>query len=59
MKCDICGQVVENSEELEKHREQVHATGMTDKPAENLEQPDLLGNTPDESSAREIPKANH
>ncbi|HEV2028228.1 MAG TPA: hypothetical protein VGS16_06810 [Candidatus Dormibacteraeota bacterium] len=59
MECDICGQGVENSEELEKHKEQAHATGVSDKPLENLEQPELVGDTPEESSAREIPKANH
>ena len=59
MECDICGQSVENSDELEKHKEQAHATGVSDKSAENLEQPDLLGDNPEESSAREIPKANH
>jgi hypothetical protein len=53
MECDICGQNVENSEDLEKHKEQVHATGAGD----NLERPDLVGDIPDESAASNIPKA--
>ncbi len=53
MECDICGQNVENSEDLQKHKEQVHATGA----AENLERPDLVGDIPDESAPSEIPKA--
>jgi hypothetical protein len=59
MKCDICGEDVENSEQLQKHMEQAHATGMGDKSVEDLEQPDLLGDTPEESAASEIPKPNH
>ena len=55
MECDICGQGVENSEELQMHKEQVHATSVGDKSIENLERPDLLGDTPEESSAAEIP----
>jgi hypothetical protein len=31
--CDICGEEVENSEELAKHRERMHAMGG-DKPEE-------------------------
>jgi hypothetical protein len=51
MKCDICGQDVDNSEDLQKHKEQAHPTGVGD-----LEQPDLLGDSPEESSAAEVPK---
>jgi hypothetical protein len=51
MKCDICGQDVENSEDLQKHKEQAHPTGVGD-----LEQPDLLGDTPEESTAAENPQ---
>jgi hypothetical protein len=53
MQCDICGEDVENSEDLQKHKERVHATGVGD----NLERPDLLEDTPEESAAREIPEA--
>jgi hypothetical protein len=55
MECDICGQGVENSEELQKHKERVHPTGVGDKSMDNLEQPDLLGDTSEESAASEIP----
>jgi hypothetical protein len=55
MECDICGQDVENSEDLQKHKEQAHPKGVGD----NLETPDLLGDTPEESGASEIPKATH
>ena len=33
MVCEICGEEVENSEDLAKHTERMHATGG-DKPAE-------------------------
>jgi hypothetical protein len=59
MKCDICGQDVENSDDLEKHMERAHPTGAADKSMESLEEPDLLGDTPDESAAIENPKATH
>jgi hypothetical protein len=54
MKCDICGEDAENSEELRKHMERTHPTGSGD-----LETPDLLGDTPDESSASETRQATH
>ena len=54
MNCDICGQGVENSEELHKHMEQAHPTGPGD-----LETPDLLGDTPEESAASEVRQATH
>lgn len=38
MVCDICGEEVENSEDLSKHKERMHAMGG-DKP--ELESPDL------------------
>ena len=59
MECDICGQDVKNSEELQKHRERMHPTGEGDKSMDNLEKPDLLGDTPEESPASETPKASH
>jgi hypothetical protein len=51
MKCDICGQDVDNSEELQKHKEQEHPAGVGDKSVDNLEKPDLLGDTSKESAA--------
>jgi hypothetical protein len=55
MECDICGQDVENSEDLQKHKERAHPTGVGDKSNDNLEKPDQLGDTPEESAASEIP----
>ena len=34
MKCGICGEEVDNSEELAKHMEKMHAIAETDKPEE-------------------------
>jgi hypothetical protein len=59
MECDICGQKVENSEDLQKHKERAHPTGMGDESTDNLEKPDLLGDSPEESATRENPKATH
>jgi hypothetical protein len=53
MECDICGQDVKNSEDLQNHKERVHAEGVGD----NLERPDLVGDTPEEPATGEIPKA--
>ena len=53
MKCDICGEDVKNSEELQKHMERQHPTDEGDK--ENGETPDLLGDTPQESAEVETP----
>jgi hypothetical protein len=59
MECDICGQNVENSEDLQKHKERAHPTGDGDKSMDNLEKPDLLGDTPEESAASEAPIPTH
>ncbi|HEV2035198.1 MAG TPA: hypothetical protein VGU71_13540 [Candidatus Dormibacteraeota bacterium] len=59
MKCDICGQDVGNSEEVQKHKEQMHPADENDESTENLERPDLVGDTPEESAAIEIPKPTH
>ncbi|HVS49003.1 MAG TPA: hypothetical protein VHJ99_08885 [Candidatus Dormibacteraeota bacterium] len=59
MKCDICGQDVENSEELQKHKEQAHPKDEGDKSTGDLEKPDLLGDTPEESAEAETPKPTH
>ena len=56
MKCEICDQEVENAAELVNHMERSHPPAKGD---EKLEMPDLLGATPEESSAREIPKPLH
>jgi hypothetical protein len=55
MKCDICRQDVENSEELQKHMERAHPTGVGD----NLEKPDMLGDTSEESAAVDTPLPTH
>ena len=55
MKCDICNQHVDNSEELHNHMEQAHPAGAGD----TLERPDLLGDTPEESAAAETPLPTH
>ena len=59
MECDICGQEVENSEDLQKHKERAHPTGVGTKSIDNLEKSGLLGDTSEESAASEIPKATH
>ena len=59
MDCDICGKEVENSDELRKHMEQSHPTGVGGNFADNLEKPDHLGETPEESAEREVPKPTH
>jgi hypothetical protein len=41
MKCDICGQDIENSEELAKHKEEMHPPEKSDESIENVEKPDL------------------
>ena len=57
MKCDICGQDLGNSDQLQKHMERAHPTG-TGKSTE-LEKPDLLGDTPEESAEIEVPNPTH
>jgi hypothetical protein len=59
VECDICGQDVENSEELQKHQEQMHPAGEGDKSMDNLERPDLVGDTPEESATSEAPLPTH
>ncbi len=61
MKCDICSQDVENSEELQKHKELAHpaVSDQSDKSMDNLEQPDLSEDTPEESPAIEPPVPIH
>jgi hypothetical protein len=54
MKCDICGDDVQNSEQLLVHMEQAHPAGVGD-----LEKPDHLGETTEESSQREVAKPTH
>jgi hypothetical protein len=58
MKCDICGEEVENKEALLAHIEQVHPAGG-DRSTDDLETPDLLGDTPEESAAAVIPLPTH
>jgi hypothetical protein len=59
MVCDICGLDVENSEELLKHKERQHPPPAGDKSTDELEKPDLLGDTPEESAESETPKPTH
>ena len=59
MKCDICGQDVENSEDLKQHKEQAHPTGVGAKSMDSHERPDLSEDNPEESAANEMPKATH
>ena len=55
MKCDICGKDVENSEDLQMHMEETHPAGAGDQ----LERPDHLGESAEESAEREVPKPTH
>lgn len=55
MECDIWGHNVENSEDLQKHKEQAHATGVGD----TVERPDLVGDAPDDSAPTLIPTTSH
>lgn len=41
MQCDICGQEVDNSEALVKHKEEMHAMGEQEEKAEELESPEV------------------
>jgi len=59
MKCEICGQDVKSSEDLQDHKERMHAAAAAVKTADNLEQPDLLGDTPEVSAEIDVPKATH
>jgi hypothetical protein len=59
MECDICGQDVKNSEELQTHRERMHPAVEDDKSKDNLEKPDLLGDTLEESATSEAPLPTH
>jgi hypothetical protein len=38
--CDICGEEVDNSEELAKHKERMHATGADNPEAEASDLPE-------------------
>ena len=59
MKCDICGQDVENSEDLKLHKEQAHPTAVDAKSTASHERPDLSEDNPEESAANKIPQAPH
>ena len=60
MKCDICGKTIESSEDLKAHKEQAHPAGLAGMAADaDLESPDLLGDTSEESAEIEIPKPTH
>jgi hypothetical protein len=59
MKCDICGQDLDNSKALQAHIEQMHPAGVSDKSIGDLEAPAHVGDTPEESAAVEIPLVTH
>ncbi|MDQ2944031.1 MAG: hypothetical protein M3R21_10240 [Candidatus Dormibacteraeota bacterium] len=54
MKCDVCHQEFANSEEVKRHKEQVHPMGQGDeeKP-ELMENPAMDGTKPNESEVPE------
>lgn len=53
MQCDICGQEVDNSEALVKHKEEMHAMGEQEEKAEELESPEVPApDEPDPEVAR-------
>jgi hypothetical protein len=39
VQCDICGQEVDNSEALAKHKEEMHAKGEHEEPEREMENP--------------------
>ncbi len=59
MKCDLCNEQLDNSEELKKHMEQAHPMGEAEEDVAGLERPDMLGDTPEESAAIEAPLPTH
>jgi len=55
MECEMCGQEVANSEELQRHRERLHPYPGDDpvKGIEDGERPDLMTPEPETSEAPE------
>lgn len=47
MQCNICGEEADNSEDLAKHMEKMHAVEETDKPEEETSQPPAEDDIPD------------
>jgi hypothetical protein len=47
MKCDICGEEVDNSEDLAKHMEKMHAVAETEKPEEKADKEAAQEELPD------------
>ena len=47
MHCSICGEEADNSEDLAKHMEKMHALEETDKPEEETSKPPAEGDFPD------------
>lgn len=54
MECEICGQAVENSEDLQEHKEQAHPVGVADHAIDSPERPDPVGDSPEEAQARPL-----
>ncbi len=50
---------VDNSKALQAHNQQMHPAGVGDKSINDLEAPDHMGDTPEESAAAEIPLVTH
>jgi hypothetical protein len=53
VECEICGQEVDNSEDLQKHKERLHPVSQSDD--SSLEKPDLMDET-SESEPDEVPE---
>ena len=54
MECEMCGQEVANSEELQKHRERMHPYPAAESVTpEEGEKPDLMASEPEPSEAPE------
>jgi hypothetical protein len=55
MECEMCGQEVANTEELQKHRERLHPYPSDEgaKPLEEGEKPDFMAPEPEPSEAPE------
>ncbi len=54
MECDICGAEVDNSEDLAKHKEKMHAVAETDEP-EKEESPKVAEKDDVTDPARIVP----
>lgn len=53
MKCDVCDQEFANSEEVKRHKEQVHPMGEEGEAPGLMQTPAMTGLTPEESDKPE------